>query len=128
MDCSSARARSADGGPPCWSSGLHGPHVSSVARNRSGPSGTKKASGALMGPSLRAVAIGVARVRDRRSPAERRERFVRESGLTEQRNDLGALGWDAARQTSFAPFEASGLVPARVIAQHRGRWTVSDGV
>src|SRR4051812_38616465 len=38
-----ARARSADGGPACWCSRLHGPRVYSVAR-RTSPSATYSAS------------------------------------------------------------------------------------
>ena len=32
-----SRAASADGGPPCWASGLHGPIVAWVATNVSAP-------------------------------------------------------------------------------------------
>jgi ribosome biogenesis GTPase len=34
----------------------------------------------------------------------------------------GAWGWDDAWEAAFAPFSVSGLAPARVVAQHRGRW------
>jgi ribosome biogenesis GTPase len=34
--------------------------------------------------------------------------------------DLQALGWDAAREEQFASHAAGGLLPARVIAVHRG--------
>ena len=33
-------------------------------------------------------------------------------------------GWSDALQASFAPHAAAGLVPARVLAQHRGLWRV----
>ncbi len=33
-----------------------------------------------------------------------------------------AWGWDEAWESAFAPFALSGLAPARVVAQHRGRW------
>jgi hypothetical protein len=39
---SMTRAASADGGPPCWASVLHGPTVAAVAANVSGPAGSKK--------------------------------------------------------------------------------------
>lgn len=38
---------------------------------------------------------------------------------------LDALGWDAGHAAAFAPFAARGLVPGRVIAQHRGGYAVS---
>ncbi len=37
-----SRAASADGGPPCCASVLHGPVVDLVARNASGPAGLKE--------------------------------------------------------------------------------------
>lgn len=40
---------------------------------------------------------------------------------------LHALGWAEAYGQSFAPFHARGLVPARVVTQHRSHWVVSDG-
>lgn len=38
--------------------------------------------------------------------------------------ELEALGWDAERATQFAAHAAAGLVPARVVAVHRGRLTL----
>jgi len=38
--------------------------------------------------------------------------------------DLATLGWDAAFARSSAPYEADGLVPTRVCAEHRGAWRV----
>lgn len=35
------------------------------------------------------------------------------------------FGWSAALEAQFAPLAAEGLVPARVIAQHRDRWTLA---
>jgi ribosome biogenesis GTPase len=40
---------------------------------------------------------------------------------------LTHLGWDADFARGFAPFHAEGRVPARVVAEHRGRYVVSDG-
>jgi len=40
---------------------------------------------------------------------------------------LLALGWSEARAQAFAPMLARGLVPARVVAQHRSYYVVSDG-
>jgi ribosome biogenesis GTPase len=37
---------------------------------------------------------------------------------------LTALGWDDDRDRAFEPERARGLEPARVVAQHRGRWDV----
>jgi ribosome biogenesis GTPase / thiamine phosphate phosphatase len=37
---------------------------------------------------------------------------------------LKSYGWTPARQQAFAPFAEQGLVPARVVAQHRSLWTV----
>ena len=53
---STARPSRALGGPPCWKRASHGPVVCSVARQRSSPSGTKKAS---TGGTLRAARPGV---------------------------------------------------------------------
>ncbi len=38
---------------------------------------------------------------------------------------LGALGWDGTFAEAFAPFAADGLVAARVVAEHRGRYIVA---
>jgi len=40
---------------------------------------------------------------------------------------LLALGWSEARAQELAPLLARGLVPARVVAQHRSHYVVSDG-
>jgi len=40
---------------------------------------------------------------------------------------LETWGWDARWATAFADHASAGLVPARVIAQHRGRWHVACG-
>jgi ribosome biogenesis GTPase len=40
---------------------------------------------------------------------------------------LLALGWSDARAQAFRPLLARGLTPARVVAQHRGHYVVSDG-
>jgi ribosome biogenesis GTPase len=40
---------------------------------------------------------------------------------------LAPLGWDADFARDFAPFHAEGRVPARVVAEHRDRYVVSDG-
>lgn len=40
---------------------------------------------------------------------------------------LAALGWDADFAREFAPHRAQGRVPARVVAEHRGRYVVDDG-
>ncbi|MBW8769092.1 MAG: ribosome small subunit-dependent GTPase A [Gemmatimonadetes bacterium] len=40
---------------------------------------------------------------------------------------LLALGWSDARATELAPLLARGLLPARVVAQHRSHYVVSDG-
>jgi ribosome biogenesis GTPase len=37
---------------------------------------------------------------------------------------LEALGWDAQWETTFAPLRVEGLVPARVVVQHQGLYTV----
>jgi ribosome biogenesis GTPase len=42
-------------------------------------------------------------------------------------SSLGLLGWSDQLETEFAPLAADGLVPARVIAQHRGAYAVHDG-
>ena len=39
---------------------------------------------------------------------------------------LAALGWDAGFARDFAPFHAQGRVPARVVAEHRGRYVAAD--
>jgi len=36
-------------------------------------------------------------------------------------------GWDERWSLEFAPLGSAGFTPARVIAQHRGSWTVADG-
>lgn len=36
-----------------------------------------------------------------------------------------AWGWDEGWERVFAPFALSGLAPARVVAQHRGRWILA---
>src|SRR6185369_911612 len=41
---------------------------------------------------------------------------------------LLALGWSEARAPELAPLLARGLVPARVVAQHRSHYIVSDGM
>ncbi len=41
---------------------------------------------------------------------------------------LLALGWSEARAKAFAPLLARELTPARVVAQHRSHYVVSDGV
>jgi ribosome biogenesis GTPase / thiamine phosphate phosphatase len=38
--------------------------------------------------------------------------------------DMTALGWSPSRAEEFAPYAAEGLVPARVVAQHRGAYVV----
>src|ERR1035437_1719884 len=38
---------------------------------------------------------------------------------------LETWGWDDRWADAFAPAAAAGLVPARVIAQHRGRWLLA---
>jgi len=38
--------------------------------------------------------------------------------------DLGPLGWDGFFGQAFEPYEADGLLPARVCAEHRGAWRV----
>ena len=38
--------------------------------------------------------------------------------------DLNALGWTAELADAFAPHAAEGLIPARVAAQHRGRFVL----
>src|SRR6478752_4818935 len=40
---------------------------------------------------------------------------------------LLALGWSEARAPELAPLLARGLVPARVVAQHRSHYIVSNG-
>ncbi|MEQ1714528.1 MAG: ribosome small subunit-dependent GTPase A [Hyphomicrobium sp.] len=40
---------------------------------------------------------------------------------------LAALGWTAARQLEFAPFAAQGLVPGRVVVEHRTHFGVATG-
>ena len=40
---------------------------------------------------------------------------------------LLALGWSEARASELAPLLARGLVPARIVAQHRSHYVVSDG-
>ena len=40
---------------------------------------------------------------------------------------LLALGWSESREPELAPFLARGLAPARVVAQHRSHYVVSDG-
>jgi ribosome biogenesis GTPase / thiamine phosphate phosphatase len=42
-------------------------------------------------------------------------------------SSLGLLGWSDQLETEFTPFAADGLVPARVVAQHRGAYAVHDG-
>jgi ribosome biogenesis GTPase len=37
---------------------------------------------------------------------------------------LSALGWDSTFAAAFAPLAAEGLVPARVAAEHRGRYVI----
>jgi len=39
---------------------------------------------------------------------------------------MTALGWDSDRERQFAPLAAAGLVPARVLAVHRGHVAVHD--
>jgi ribosome biogenesis GTPase len=39
---------------------------------------------------------------------------------------LASLGWDADFARDFAPHQAQGRVPARVVAEHRGRYVVAD--
>src|SRR5689334_12998308 len=41
---------------------------------------------------------------------------------------LLALGWSEARARELAPLLARGLVPARIVAQHRSHYVVSDGM
>ena len=38
---------------------------------------------------------------------------------------LAALGWDADFARDFAPYQAQGRTPARVVAEHRGRYVVA---
>jgi ribosome biogenesis GTPase len=40
---------------------------------------------------------------------------------------LATLGWDADFAREFAPHRAQGRVPARVVAEHRGRYVADDG-
>jgi ribosome biogenesis GTPase len=40
---------------------------------------------------------------------------------------LAPLGWDADFAREFAPHRAQGRVPARIVAEHRGRYVVDDG-
>lgn len=40
---------------------------------------------------------------------------------------LASLGWDADFAREFVPHQAQGRVPARVVAEHRGRYVVDDG-
>ena len=40
---------------------------------------------------------------------------------------LGAFGWSGAVEAAFAPFAASGLAPARVVAEDRGSYLVATG-
>lgn len=40
---------------------------------------------------------------------------------------LEALGWDAGHEQAFAPYRSDGCRPGRVVAEHRGGYTVSDG-
>lgn len=40
---------------------------------------------------------------------------------------LASLGWDADFAREFAPHRAQGRVPARVVAEHRGRYVVDEG-
>jgi ribosome biogenesis GTPase len=42
-------------------------------------------------------------------------------------SSLGRLGWSDQFETEFAQYAADGLVPARVVAQHRGSYAVHDG-
>ncbi len=39
---------------------------------------------------------------------------------------LASLGWDADFERDFAPHQAQGRVPARVVAEHRDRYVVAD--
>ena len=41
---------------------------------------------------------------------------------------LAAHGWDGMFAEAFAPFEAEGLVPARVLAEHRDRYVLGGAV
>ena len=41
---------------------------------------------------------------------------------------LAAIGWGAGFAAAFEPHEASGRVPARVVAEERGQFLVHDGV
>ena len=38
---------------------------------------------------------------------------------------LADLGWDPGWAAAFAPFAATGWQPARVVAAHRGAWTLA---
>src|SRR5574340_1409192 len=43
-------------------------------------------------------------------------------------DSLRDWGWDETWQAAFKPLAENGLVPARVVAQHRGRWLLAaDG-
>lgn len=47
--------------------------------------------------------------------------------MTQLTSNLAPLGWDADFARDFAPFGAEGRIPARVVAEHRGRYVVDDG-
>lgn len=47
--------------------------------------------------------------------------------MTHPTSNLASLGWDADFARDFVPFGAEGRVPARVVAEHRGRYAVDDG-
>ncbi len=47
--------------------------------------------------------------------------------MNQSTSNLAPLGWDADFARDFQPFGAGGRIPARVVAEHRGRYVVDDG-
>jgi ribosome biogenesis GTPase / thiamine phosphate phosphatase len=45
--------------------------------------------------------------------------------IDNESESLTALGWDATFGSAFAPFSRAGLVPARVVAEHRDRYVIA---